>query len=54
MSRLKGEKSKRIKSHLKLGKETFGDVPIKECFHKAFDQYFTKDESKESYLKKLG
>lgn len=28
------------KGNLKLGKETFGDMPIDECFQKALEPYF--------------
>jgi len=45
---------KKRKSHLKLGKETFGDMPIDECFKKAFEPYFCPDKSEEYYTKKLG
>lgn len=41
------------KSHLKIGKETYGDMPIKECFKKAFEPYFNP-EKKNIYLDKLG
>lgn len=34
------EKTKKRKSNLKLGKETYGDIPIEECFKKAFEPYF--------------
>jgi len=46
--------NKKRKSHLKLGKETFGDMPIDECFRKAFEPYFDPDKAKDMYLNRLG
>lgn len=50
---VKKESPKR-KSHLRLGKETYGDMPIEECFKKAFEPYFNPDKGKDLYLNRLG
>lgn len=42
----KQEKNKKRKSNLKLGKVTYGDMPIDECFRKAFEPYFDPDKAK--------
>jgi len=46
--------SKKRKSNIKLGKETFGTMPIEECFKKAFEPYFDPDKQDKYYLDKLG
>lgn len=52
MSNLKENlKSKKKKSNIKLGKETYGTIPIEECFKKAFKPYF--DPNSELYLEKF-
>jgi len=44
---------KKRKSNIKLGKETYGTMPIEECFRKAFAPYFDPDKQDEYYLNKL-
>lgn len=33
-------------SPLKIGKETYGDIPIEEAFKKALEPYFTNGDKK--------
>lgn len=47
------KKSKR-KNNIKLGKETYGTMPIEECFRKAFEPYFNPEKEKDYYLDRLG
>ena len=51
MPKTEEKKDKRRKSNIKLGKETYGTMPIEECFRKAFEPYF--DPDKRIYLDKL-
>lgn len=41
------------KSNIRLGKETYGTMPIEECFKKAFEPYFNPEKQKEYYLDRL-
>lgn len=54
MPKAKAKQTKKRKSNIKLGKETFGTMPIEECFRKAFEPYFDPDKEKDFYLDKLG
>ncbi|MFB4471735.1 hypothetical protein ACDI16_02055 [Oceanobacillus caeni] len=54
MSDKKKKTSPKKKSHLKLRKETYGDMPMEECFKKAFDPYFNPDKNNNYLLNKLG
>jgi len=42
------------KSKLRLGKETYGDMPIEECFRRALEPYFEPEKYDEPYLKRIG
>ncbi len=53
MTKQNEKKRPKRKSHLKLGKETFGDMPMEECFRKAFEPYFNPDKAKSTYLSRL-
>jgi hypothetical protein len=48
------EKNKK-KTNLRLGKVTYGDMPIEECFRKAFEPYFNPEvaSKKGIYLNRL-
>jgi hypothetical protein len=48
------KKSTKRKSNIRLGKETYGTMPIDECFKKAFEPYFNPEKQKEYYLDRLG
>lgn len=50
----KEKQERKRKSNFKLGKETYGTMPIEECFRKAFEPYFDPDKQDEYYLNKLG
>ena len=54
MPEQKQKQKKKRKSNFKLGKETYGDMPIEECFRKALEPYFNPEEGKEIYLDRLG
>ncbi|MEN2765650.1 hypothetical protein [Ornithinibacillus xuwenensis] len=54
MSNKNKNESPKRKTHLKLGKETYGKMPIEECFIKAFEPYFNPDKAKHLYLNRLG
>lgn len=54
MPKEKAKTEKKKKSNFKLGKETFGTMPIEECFKKAFEPYFDPEKEKDFYLDKLG
>ena len=49
----KQETNKKRESNLKLGKVTYGEMPIDECFRKAFEPYFNPDKAKDMYLNRL-
>lgn len=54
MSKSEVKQDKKRKSNIKLGKETYGTMPIEECFRKALEPYFNPDKEKDYYLDKLG
>jgi hypothetical protein len=47
-------KSPKRKNHLKLGKETYGKMPIEQCFIKAFEPYFNPDKVRHLHINRLG
>lgn len=49
MSEKKNEKPVK-ETNIRLGKETFGTIPIEECFRMALEPYFTEDAEQELYL----
>lgn len=53
MPKAESKKKNKRKSNLKLGKETFGTMPIEECFRKAFEPYFDPDKQNDYYVEKL-
>lgn len=52
MPEKKTKATRKRKNHFRLGKESYGDMPIEECFRKALAPYFNPDEEK--FLDKLG
>jgi len=50
----KAKATKKRKSNIKLGKETYGTMPIEECFKKALEPYFNPDKQREYPLDRLG
>ncbi|MFD2628816.1 hypothetical protein [Oceanobacillus kapialis] len=48
------KESPKRKSNLRLGKETYGDMPIEKCFKEAFEPYFNPNKAKDLYLNRLG
>ncbi|MGF7014285.1 hypothetical protein [Ornithinibacillus bavariensis] len=54
MPNKKNTESPKRKTHLRLGKETYGKMPMEECFTKAFEPYFNPDKAKHLYINRRG
>lgn len=53
MSPKKQEEKKTRESGIKLGIERYGDMPIEECFRKAFQPYFDPKRGDDLYMGRL-